>query len=470
MVGGGIAGLAATTALAERGVRVVLLEREAWLGGRAGAWPTTLADGSAVSMSRGFHAFFRQYYTLRALLRRSDPDLSRLRPIDDYPLVAGDGSRDSFTGIARTPPFNLAHFVARSPSFTARELAGVNVGEALRLLKVEFPATFSEYDGVSAADFLDRLRFPAKARHLSLEVFARSFFADPRGFSAGELVGMFHTYFVGSAEGLLFDVPDDDYDTALWAPLARYLHGLGVQVRTEAAVLGSTADELVHVHLEDAEIECDAVIFATDLRSVQRLAGDATWLSGPDLHGWQQSLAARRSAPPFAVWRLWFDRPVATGTPAFLGTSGRGPLDNVSVLDRFEAGAAAWARATGGSVVELHGYALDPLPDPTRLRESLRDELFRLHPELAGARVIDERWLVADDCPLIGTDPWAQRPGVLTPDPRLVLAGDGIRCELPVALMERAAVTGVQAANALLAGAGLAGHDIWTVPMKGLLR
>ena len=43
---------------------------------------------------------------------------------------------------------------------------------------------------------------------------------------------MFHTYFLGSAEGLLFDVPVDDYDTALWAPLGRYLHGLGVEVRT----------------------------------------------------------------------------------------------------------------------------------------------------------------------------------------------------------------------------------------------
>ena len=44
-------------------------------------------------------------------------------------------------------------------------------------------------------------------------MFARSFFADPDEFSAAELVAMFHIYFLGSAEGLLFDVPDDDYDT-----------------------------------------------------------------------------------------------------------------------------------------------------------------------------------------------------------------------------------------------------------------
>ena len=36
VVGGGIAGLAAATGLAERGVRVTLLEREPYLGGRVG--------------------------------------------------------------------------------------------------------------------------------------------------------------------------------------------------------------------------------------------------------------------------------------------------------------------------------------------------------------------------------------------------------------------------------------------------
>ena len=33
----------------------------------------SVADGADVAMNRGFHAFFRQYYNLRALLRRVDP-------------------------------------------------------------------------------------------------------------------------------------------------------------------------------------------------------------------------------------------------------------------------------------------------------------------------------------------------------------------------------------------------------------
>ncbi len=52
----------------------------------------------------------------------------------------------------------------------------------------------------------------------------------------------------------------------------------------------------------------------------------------------------------------------------------------------------------------------------------------------------------------------AARPTVATPHPAVMLAGDGIRIDLPVALMERAATTGWSAANGLLAHYGLAGH------------
>ncbi|MEJ2370202.1 MAG: FAD-dependent oxidoreductase, partial [Gemmatimonadales bacterium] len=38
VVGGGLAGVAAATVLAERGVEVTLVERQSYLGGRAGAW------------------------------------------------------------------------------------------------------------------------------------------------------------------------------------------------------------------------------------------------------------------------------------------------------------------------------------------------------------------------------------------------------------------------------------------------
>lgn len=489
VVGGGIAGLAAATVLTERGVRVTLLEAHDQLGGRVRAWPT----GAGRTMSRGFHAFFRQYYTLRALLRRADPALDRLVPVPDYPLRRGDGLTDSFAGLPPTPPANLLAFVLRSPTFPLAALPSVHLPSALELVGVDYPASHERYDGESAQGFLDRLRFPEGARHLALEVFARSFFAHPADFGAGELVGMFHSYFTGSAEGLLFDVPDDDYDSALWAPLGRYLAARGAQVRTgvrvgslEPAGPDRAEAPVWRVRAGEEELTADAVVLATDPRATRALVAglpvDGDSGSVAARRDWHRRAAAGRNAPPFAVLRLWLDGPVDPGREAFLGTGGYDLLDNVTVLERFEAGAAAWAGRHGGSVVELHAYAVDPARDPAlaggdrlgldegRLRERLLAALHEVYPETAALGVVHEELLVEDDCGLVGSGPWRDRLTVATPYAGLVLAGDGLRVDWPIALMERAAVTGVLAANQLLEGWGVRGEDVWTVPLQGILR
>ena len=467
IAGGGIAGIAAAVGLAERAVPVIMVEPHDQLGGRVRSWRVTHGNDE-VTMSRGFHAFFRQYYNLRALLRRIDPDLQSLVEVPDYPLILAGGHTDSFATVPRTPPLNIAAFVAQSPSFGFRDLAAVNVSAAFELLDVDFPSTFSRYDGESAADFLDRLQFPSTARHLALEVFSRSFFAHPDDFSAGELVAMFHAYFLGSSEGLIFDVPRDDYDSCLWSPLRRYLECLGAEVHTGERVAWIDAkSELPRIGLESgAEIEAAGLVLATDPATLRRLALESTLGD----QAWRERVAAICTAPPFAVWRLWLSRRVAPDRPAFLGTSGFGPLDNISVLERFEQGARAWSADHGGSVVELHAYALVEQPDERLLKDRLVVELRRAYPELQDALIVAEEWLVNDDCPLFTTSPWEQRLTINTQHPRIALAGDGIRCDFPVALMERAATTGFLAANHLLRCFGLAGHDLWTVPIRSRHR
>ncbi|MGH3913306.1 MAG: FAD-dependent oxidoreductase [Pseudonocardiaceae bacterium] len=464
VVGGGIAGVAATVALAERGIDVHLLEREAHLGGRLRGWPTTLADGSTVTMTRGFHAFFRQYYNLRALLHRVDPLDRALTPLADYPLIDADGHRDTFAGLPRTPPWNAVAFALTSPTFRLRDLPRLNPVAAVPLVDVSVPEIYRRLDDLDAMTFLEGLGFPAAARHLAFSVFSRSFFADPRELSAAELATMFHIYFLGSAEGLVFDVTTEPFLQAVWQPMGDYLTELGVLVRTGAAVdeVVPGRDRRFTVRAGGPVMEVDAVVLATDVRGLQALLTASPELGDP---GWRERIARLRTAPPFLVSRLWLDRAVDRERPGFLGTSGFGPLDNVSVLERFEGEAARWARRTGGSVVELHAYAL--LGDPEQGKQRLIEELRRIYPETADAKIIDERHELQADCPLFAPGTFTDRPTITTPDPAVVLAGDLTRVDLPVALMERAATSGFLAANALLSDWGLRGHPLWTVPIRG---
>lgn len=462
VVGGGIAGLTAATGLAERGVAVEVFEREHYLGGRVGGW-TEQDGGVELAMNRGFHAFFRQYYNLRALLRRIDPQLRMLTPVEDYPLIDGAGRRDSFRGLPRTPPWNAVVFAARSPTFRLRDFTRIDARAAAPLAAVSVPGTYQRLDHTDAAKFLEDIRFPEAARHLAFEVFSRSFFADPAQLSAAELATMFHIYFLGSSEGLIFDVPCANYNSALWQPLRDYLEGRGVEFRlaTTVASIDAEAAQGFRVRTDsDEHSEVDAVVLATDIAGLQRIVSAS---SGLGTDRWRARISRLRTAPPFAVHRLWLDRPVAAQRPAFLGTAGHDPLDNISVLDRYECEARDWAAAHHGSVVELHSYALTSAPS----RAAALRELHRIYPETAAAEIVHERLLHRNDCPLFSPGSYIDRPSVVTPTPGVLLAGDTVRIDLPVALMERAATTGWCAANELLQRWGLAGHPLATVPTQG---
>ncbi|MGW4528038.1 hydroxysqualene dehydroxylase [Amycolatopsis sp. NPDC004378] len=463
VVGAGIAGLTAATGLAERGVDVTLFEREDHLGGRVGGWPEQLQGGTAATMSRGFHAFFRQYYNLRALLMRTDPLLERLTPLTDYPLLDAQGRTDTFAGLPRTPPWNALAFAWRSPTFTPRDLLKISGRGALPLATVSVPETYRRLDDIDAATFLESINFPAAAQHLAFEVFSRSFFADPRELSAAELATMFHLYFLGSSEGLVFDVPTEPFPQALWNPLAHHLVSRRVEIRTGVRVASIERAEAGFTVVTGGAERFDAVVLACDVPGLREIVGASRTLGTAQ---WRESVDGLRTAPPFLVRRLWLDRPLAADRPPFLGTGSVPPLDNISLLHRYEGEARRWAAAHHGSVVELHAYAATT-EDPASLANAMDKRLHEIYPETADASVTAEINLWRRDCPLFGLGDFARRPTVTTADPGLVLAGDGIRIDLPVALMERAATTGWTAANALLGHWGLAGHPIRSVPNHG---
>ncbi|MDC0721339.1 FAD-dependent oxidoreductase [Nannocystis sp. bb15-2] len=481
VVGGGIAGLAAATILAERGARVTVLEPDNFLGGRAGAWSDTLADGSAFEMERGFHAFFRQYYNLRAWLRRIDPSLGFLRPVEDYPLLGPGGLRESFAGLPKLPIWNLVSLIRRSSSMTLRDALRVDDTCGRAIMAYDPVATYAQFDRQSAQAFLDKLGFPPQARQMLFDVFSHSFFNPEQEFSAAELLMMFHFYFVGNPEGIVFDVADGPFSKSIWQPMAAVLERRGVRLCLgEGAVhIDRGPDGRHRITSSKGQVHhADVCILAASVPGLQQLVADSPGLGQPRGaapedpgigHCWREQVAAQSVTARFAVWRLWLDRPCAPGRAAFVGTTGLGLVDNISLYHLFEDESRDWAARTGGSVVELHAYALPGDVDDDAIQADLRRALHELYPETRAARVLDERFFVRQDCPAFRPGSHPQRLRVDTSDPTLHLAGDFVHTPFPTALMERAASTGILAANHVLHHHGAAEEPLWSVPPRGPL-
>jgi isorenieratene synthase len=172
---------------------------------------------------------------------------------------------------------------------------------------------------------------------------------------------------------------------------------------------------------------------------------------------------------PYAVARCWTDRPVHADRPVFCGVSREPTLDSVTVYSRLEDGARQWAGRTGGEVVELHAYAAEDGLTAESAASRMWTELAGLWPEVAGLRVLHREARVGHDAPGFPPGSDGSRPGVRTGDPTLLLAGDWVRLPFASALMERAATTGVLAANDVLARVGARAEPVTTVRPRGLL-
>jgi len=469
VVGGGIAGISAAVVLAERGVAATVLEAAPTLGGRLGAWPHVLPDGTEQVVEHGFHAFFRHYYTWRDVLRRIDPELSFLRPIGGYPVLSRTWPAEDLTGLPAAPPLNLLALFARSPSLGLRDLLGSDSDLASQLLAYDRDATTARFDDMPASEFLAGLGMSDRAQAMLFEAFARSFFAQPKKLSAGELIAMFHYYFLGNPEGIGFDCPDTDYLTCIWAPFAAYLDKHGATVRTGTAARGlAPADgHRWRVDTDAGPLSTRHLVLATEPGALRDL-----FAASPDAADAAPRLAAKAAqvavAPPFAVTRLWLDRDVAPERPTFSAVSREPTLDSITVYSRLERPSAQWAERTGGSVVELHSYACTA-PDVATATARMRAELAALWPETAEAQVVHRQERLEATAPTFPPGGAGSRPLPAGEARGVRVAGDHVETPFLTGLMERASASGVLAANDVLAEVGAGPEPIRGVPQRGLL-
>ncbi|HYH31921.1 MAG TPA: FAD-dependent oxidoreductase, partial [Pseudonocardia sp.] len=281
--------------------------------------------------------------------------------------------------------------------------------------------------------------------------------------------GMFHYYFLGNPDGIGFDAPGTDHRTAIWQPFEAYLQQRGAVVRTAAPAraLAPSDGHRWRVELDDGALVTRHLVLATDppaLRALLAASPQAAEVA-PRLAA---KAAALRDAPPFAVTRLWLDRNLAPERATFSAVSRERTLDSITVYSRLERPSAQWAARTGGSVVELHSYAC-PDRGAAAATAHMRTELAALWPETADARVLHQQERMEATAPTFPPGAAATRLAVTGEGRGVRVAGDHVHTPFLTGLMERAAASGVLAANDILAEVGAGPEEIVGGPQRGLL-
>ncbi len=470
VVGAGLAGMGAATKLAERGFSVVLIERNDYLGGKLGAWKTTMPDGREIGMDHGFHAFFHNYYNLNEFFSQLGIDRS-YRSIGDYLILSVDGRSYSFAKIATTPILNLLS-LARHGVYNFWEIAGRHTGPKMEaLLRYDREQTFARWDHVSFAEFVEDAQLPDSLK-LMFNTFSRAFFSDAEKMSMAELIKSFHFFYLSNDGGLIYEYLDDDYDRSLLSPLRAYMERHGVEIRTGCSVSEvGYANERFAI---DGE-EFDYLVIASDVVGTRAIFERSPELvaAAPTTAG---KVATLTPGQRYSVLRLWLDRDVERELPGFIITHRERVLDAVSFVHRIERESESWvaerrAAGLGAGVIELHCYAVpEELPDDeAKLRSLLLDELHRFFPELVGANILHEAMYVRRDFPGFHVGKHATRPSWETDCPRLFLAGDWVELPFPAMLMEAAYSAGLLAANRIFRAESLREEPVWTVPPRGFM-
>lgn len=216
-------------------------------------------------------------------------------------------------------------------------------------------------------------------------------------------------------------------------------------------------------------IDCDYVVSACEVRGLRRLMqqsddylGDATL---------RRQIGGLGESDPYVVYRLWLDKPVRPDRYPFYSSARFRYLDAAALYSVCQEPYVSWAKRTGGSVVELHNYGLAPelVVAPAIIAAVMRQEMVKVLPELAGAKVLHEIYQQQSNFSRFAPGDYAERPSTTTAIPNLFLAGDHIKLGLPAALMEAATISGRLAANAILEREGARAVPITTVALRGPL-
>lgn len=481
-----MAGLTAALALAEAGLRPLVLEADpAGPGGRFATRPAVAfeRDGRAWHFpgEHGVHGLWQHYRNLRELLEHHGihPPLVRAERQDwIYGRDRGVFRAEVGRWLQRAPlpaPFHYLALLA-NPRF----LAMLGIGGILRvpwvgitLLTMLAVDPMREGESLAGRQVRELLFGWPPQLHAFAAALSRSGLATgPGDAPLGGFIALYRFYSLLRKDAIGHDYIAGDPGEHVIAPMVAAIERMGGRVvsgiratclertpagawQVEYQALGTTA----YPRLPDGPLTSHQVVLATDAPGTQALLQASPALGeGVSALRWPAGQAS-------AVVRLWFSaRPRDGGESGMFG--GDFILDNYFWLHRLQPAFIEWSRATGGSAAEAHIYGPPQLlaePDAALLGMAVRD-FSHAFPELQGTRVHAhlQRNPPTHTLFTIGTP--RQHLGVETPWAGLFCCGDWVRDEAPALFLERACVTGLKAAGAALMARGLPGPAVAAYP------
>ena len=442
VIGGGVAGLACATRLADRGARVTVVEARPHLGGRASSF---VDPATGETVDNGQHILMGCYRETFAFLRRigAMPRV-RVQPSLTVPIIDAAGNRSVLTCPPLPAPWHLLGGVIEwdalgwKDRLSALRLGGPVKTEQRRLRGATGLMACSPEETVE--NWLIRNGQTPRLREMLWDPLALAALNQPpQEAAAPAFVRVLAEMFGPDPQAASIAFPAVPLDALYAAPAREYIEARAGEVCTNALVrIIVEGGRAVGVRARGGrEIRARAVVSAVPwfgLRplfdevpaSLQRIASDA----------------ARMGSYPIVTVNLWFDRRVLESP--FVGLPGR------TMQWAFDRGAITESRLSYVSLVSSGAAAMVALTNDALVGMALRELRDGLPPARSAAvrkaSVVRERRATFSLAP-----GQPERPAAGTPFPGFYLAGDWTATGLP-GTIESAAMSGHRAAEAVLNG------------------
>ena len=446
VIGGGVAGLATATALADRGARVTVVEARPHLGGRASSF---VDPATGETVDNGQHILMGCYRETFAFLRRIGA-MSRVRvqPSLAVPSIDSAGIRSVLTCPPLPAPWHLLGGVIEWDALGWKDrLSVLRLGapvktEQRRLRGATGRMACSPEETVE--NWLVRNGQTPRLREMLWDPLALAALNQPpREAAAPTFVRVLAEMFGPDPQAASIAFPNVPLDEMYAAPARDFIEAHAGEVWTHAlARLIVEGGRAVGVRARGSrEVRAAAIVSAIPwfgLRTlfdqvppqVQRIVSDAT----------------RMAAYPIVTVNLWFDRRVL-GTP-FVGLPGRTmqwAFDRGAITDAAHETGPAHVSLVSSGAAAVVGLTNDAIVN-LALRE-LRDAL-----PLARAAAVRKASVVRERRATFSLAPGQPaRPAAGTPLAGFYLAGDWTDTGLP-GTIESAAMSGHQAADVVSGG------------------